>query len=409
MSVSENFLKKNIYLQLLIILNYFLYLFQLNKLLSYFVAILIFIFLINVIIDNFEKKLFLTKFTLLIYSILSLGSPLIEWDARSIWLFLAKQIYYSENIYSIIIDPSDVGHNDYPLMMATLSASITKLVSGWNEIFPKFANIIIMTSPIIFLASILQCKLKEKIFIFLIIFVMEKRLIVGEMDMINALYFIINVISLAYLFLSENKRINKYFLIYTFLNLIIYTHLRPESFYIAFIMFFLVVLVNFFKSKKKLIILFFLSISFFPIIYWKYQLLSLGEPNIFSKLFDINLLKNTILDFRLHFKINELLFYSKNSIISLIFLAYLIFKLTKFDYKKKSVKLNVEKILNNQNSIYLIIFSIFYFFIIYFSILLSSASDLMLEEIGRFRYNLPVSLGISYAVILFKYKKINQK
>ena len=51
------------------------------------------------LIDNVKKRLFFIKATIIIYSIISLGSPLIEWDARGIWLFHAKRIFFDENVY----------------------------------------------------------------------------------------------------------------------------------------------------------------------------------------------------------------------------------------------------------------------------------------------------------------------
>ena len=47
-----------------------------------------------------------------------------------------------------------------------------------------------------------------------------------------------------------------------------------------------------------------------------------------------------------------------------------------------------------------------YFAIVYITILGGIDLDDMLVEIGRFRYNLPVSITICYAVIIFDYKKI---
>ena len=150
-----------------------------------------------------------------------------------------------------------------------------------------------------------------------------------------------------------------------------------------------------------------MSLSFIPIFYWKYLVFYSGITLITQHVFDLNLIWERLFEFYTHFKIFELLFYSKNSIISIIFLSYFIFIFLKLDQKNKSLFYNKNLIANNQIAFYTLCLALIYFGIVYFSVLGSNGLDDMLLEIGRFRYNLPVSISICYATILFNYQRSN--
>ena len=406
MNVENKFLRNQIYLQFFLIFNYMLYLSNFPKQIILINFLVIIIFFFNALIDNSKKRLLFIKITIIIYGIISLGSPLIEWDARMIWLFHAKRIFFDGNVYSQFDNYFSISHNDYPLLVASLSSSIAHLMNGWNEILPKFANVFFMTSPFLFLSFILKNKIKEIIFVLTILLIMEKRIIVGEIDMLQSLYFVLVVVCFGMLLLNSANS-NKYILIYTILNLIIYSHLRPESFYFSILIFFSALFINFFKKKKiKPIVFIYLSFSFIPIFYWKYLVFYSEITTITQHVFDLNLVWERLFNFYTHFKILELLFYSKNSIISIIFLSYFIFNFLEFDKKSRSLSYNNNLITNNSIAFYTLCFAMIYFAIVYITILGGIDLDDMLAEIGRFRYNLPVSITICYAVIIFNYKKI---
>jgi len=405
MNVEINFIRNQILLQFFIVNNYFLYLLNANNFIIIFNTVLIFIFFFNTLIDNVKKRLFFIKATIIIYSIISLGSPLIEWDARGIWLFHAKRIFFDENVYAQLDNYIPKSHNDYPVLVASLSASLANLINGWNEIFPKFANVLLMTSPFLFLSSILKNKFKELLFVFIIFFIMGKRIIVGEMDMLQSTYFILNIICLGLLLFHSSKNLNKYIIFYTILNLLIYSHLRPESYYISILIFLSALLINFFKENKiNFSIFIYLIISFIPIFYWKYLVANSSIISITNELFTLNLFYSRIFDFNFYFKIFELLFYSKNAIISIIFLAYFIFSFLIYDKENKLFYYNYNLLKQNPIAIYLLCMSFIYFVIIFISIFNSIYAYDMLVEIGRFRYNLPVSLALCYGAMLCNYK-----
>ena len=188
MNVENNFLKNHIILQSLIVINYIIYFLNVNKFFIVINVILILFFFFKTLINKFIHHLLFSKIIIIIYAIISLGSPLTEWDGRSIWLFHAKRVFY-EGIYSLSDNYFPESHNDYPLLAATLSSSLAFLINGWNEIFPKFSNIILICSPILVLSSVVKSKIREIIFIFVILFVLHAKILTGEMDAILALYF----------------------------------------------------------------------------------------------------------------------------------------------------------------------------------------------------------------------------
>ena len=99
------------------------------------------IFLLTVLIfysKNFLENSFLKIFFLFIIFI-SLGTPTFEWDARSIWLFHAKRIFYDQSIFSIGDNYAAFSHNEYSSLAPAFAASLAFLVGHWNEVFPKLS------------------------------------------------------------------------------------------------------------------------------------------------------------------------------------------------------------------------------------------------------------------------------
>lgn len=81
----------------------------------------------------------------LLYAVLILSLPLTDWDARSIWFFQAKIIYFaggltSESPWSTL----DFAHSDYPKLIPTLAAQVAGIAGFWNETLPKFALLILL-------------------------------------------------------------------------------------------------------------------------------------------------------------------------------------------------------------------------------------------------------------------------
>lgn len=406
---KNKFLKNQIYLQFFILLNYFCYLIHLkNYLIIFNTLIILFFFIKNLIFSRKNNSHFIILL-IIIYAFISLGSPLTEWDARSIWLFHAKRIYFDNNIFSQLDNYFPESHNDYPVIAASLSASLAKLINGWNEIFPKFANVIMMTSPLLFLDFLLIKKIKKLLFCFVIFFIFEKRIIVGEMDSLLGLYFTLLLILLANFYL-EKKFSNRLLLIYIFINLIIFSLIKTEGLFLIFIIFLSYVLSSILNKKRDQIknistMAFVFLFSLIPIMHWKY-LVYINNINFFTtELFSFDILIERFWQFDLYFKIFELYFFNKHVIISLLFLSFLLFTLVRFDEKKNHLLIHTNRIDDKFILQLFLISNLIYFFVIFFSILSSNYFENMIIEINRIRYNLPISFALCYAVLIVKIKK----
>jgi hypothetical protein len=88
---------------------------------------------------------------LFIFSGAILFEPLQAWDARSIWFFQAKQIYYTGglNIARDWTNPAyEFSHVDYPKLLPLLAAEFAQAWGMWNEYIPK-AGLLMLLAPIV--------------------------------------------------------------------------------------------------------------------------------------------------------------------------------------------------------------------------------------------------------------------
>lgn len=76
----------------------------------------------------------------------AIGTPIVDWDARSIWFFHAKRIYIDGSIYAQLDNYADWSHNDYPNIFPSLAASIAHSFGRWNEVLPKL-SVVLLISP----------------------------------------------------------------------------------------------------------------------------------------------------------------------------------------------------------------------------------------------------------------------
>lgn len=179
---------------------------------SWLVAILIGCQLINVIAWHFKS--FLNPYILLliwlgalgycayhikalwpilliapVFIIILLGQPLSAWDARSIWFFHAKRIFFDGTATAQLDDYASWSHNDYPILVPAMAASFGRLLGHWNEIFPKLA-IFSTTAPIFLLMGIvLNRPTIWALWFTAILLIAGPELSNGYVDALLALYF----------------------------------------------------------------------------------------------------------------------------------------------------------------------------------------------------------------------------
>lgn len=141
-------------------------------------------FFIRKPLDYLPIKLFMCAL-----GFISLGSPTVGWDARTIWLFHAKRIFLDNDFYAQLDGYAGISHNDYPLLVPALSATLATCVGYWNEAFPKLASVLALIPAILLLSSVLQHKVQQLLLCALMLCVCADGLINGYMDGMLAMYF----------------------------------------------------------------------------------------------------------------------------------------------------------------------------------------------------------------------------
>tara|TARA_B100001123_G_C15270983_1_gene1010331 strand:- start:428 stop:1612 length:1185 start_codon:yes stop_codon:yes gene_type:complete len=270
--IKDNFYEKiSLILILTILNNYLLLSFNIPQLLIK-INFLFFILVISFFyFKNFLENPYLKIFFLFIIFI-SLGTPTFEWDARSIWLFHAKRIFYDQSIFSITDNYARFSHNAYPTLVPALASSLATLIGHWNEVFPKLSFTLVFLPPLI-LTYIFFKNTKYLIFLFIVFFTIGKFLFNGWADGLVAIYFGLSALLMYLLCITEN-RTYKENLIYYFLAICFFitlTLIKNEGIALLLILFTVTFLMKLFgnKNKKDIYNIFFLSCSFLPIILWK--------------------------------------------------------------------------------------------------------------------------------------------
>ena len=253
--------------------------FILNSYLVLSLKLPIFLLKINLVFFLFGSALFYIKylkynFSLKLYFLLiillCLGTAATNWDTRSIYLFHTKRIFFDESIYSVIDNYASFSHNDYPLLVPAFSSSFAFLVGYWHEIIPKSAFTFILLPPLIFFSSCLNNK-KYLIFLSIVIFFLGQQLFNGGLDGIVSLYFITCCFCFYEIFLSNEKRNSRLYLILTLFFSISLTLIKNEGLALLFIIFLTTLLFKIFQKDKpkQLGSLILLSLAFIPMILWK--------------------------------------------------------------------------------------------------------------------------------------------
>lgn len=398
---------------LLILNNYFLHLIGVDIFFLKFNLILIFCCFIFCFYINLNIKNILVLFLIIFYLIIILGSPTQDHDARSVWLFHGKRIYYDRNIYSQLDGYAEFSNNDYNPFSASLSATLAHLINNWNEIFPKFSNLMIATPAILFINFFLKNKI-EKIFLFLaFLFIFEKKIVNGEMDAILSLYIISVILSYFLLISKANK--TKWEFLYIFLLASTFTSIllliKTEAI-ISFLFILLIfVIFKYCKIIKEKIKIFFfvIIIPFLFYFHWKFKVFNSNVKNYYFNNIDFEILQHKLFNVKIHFEIIEGLVLNKAVFISLIFFFIMSKKFINYSYKKNSYYLTLTSKIDLRSKIFLfvIIYCIFYFIFLFIIFLIGfgqQETKLSIEQ-GAFRYTQPIAFSLCYISCLFLEKK----
>ena len=277
--IKDNFSEKiTLILSSLILSNYFFIALEIPQLLIK-LNFLFFLFFISVYyFKNFLENIYLKAFFLIII-LISLGTPTFEWDARSIWLFHAKRIFYDQSIFSVSDHYASFSHNAYPSLAPAFSSSLATLLGFWNEVLPKISFTLMFFPPLIFMYIFFKDS-KYIFFLFLVFFTIGKYLFNGWADGLIAVYFSLSAFLMYLLFISKNSNFEKksiyYYIAFCFFTSL--TLIKNEGIVLLMILFFAAFVFKIYTKEigNEIHKLIYLSLSFLPIILWKYFCFSKG-------------------------------------------------------------------------------------------------------------------------------------
>ena len=132
----------------LVFINYLTFFLIKEKTFFVFFGFFIIINFVLILLKNYNKNKLLILI-LLALCLISLSSPVSDWDGRSIWLFNAKIIFFEDSLNNFFSYSPYYSHPDYPIFLPVLSATMAKLIGTWNEVLPKFSHLILTIPPII--------------------------------------------------------------------------------------------------------------------------------------------------------------------------------------------------------------------------------------------------------------------
>ena len=376
-----NIFNSNLLLSLIFI-NYIIYfVFDTNIFFIYFSSIIFLVFFL-ILYANLKLKLYIVL-TILILSIISLGSPVSDWDARSIWLFNSKRIFFNQSLneYTNYIG-SEFSHLDYPILVQTLSASLAKLIGNWNEVFPKYSSIIMALPAFIIISDFLKNKIDKLIFFILIFFIYEKRLINGDMDALLGLYTISSLILLINFSKINKFNFNNYLTLFLYLMTLTMIKVEGLAIFFCLVISYLIVFYNHRKKSNNYLILIF-GISLIPIVTWKifiydndiisssYLMISNGERFI-----------DNLTNFKFILVLIKYILLNKQMFISLILLLIALSKY--FSINKNTLLFMINKNLFKKEIIFIFLNVLSYGSILFLVFIMSEGSPNNYSEIEYF-------------------------
>ena len=263
-----------------IFLNYFFWSINFNQIIKSINFFTILFFLFYFFIGKKFKNYNYLRLFIISLLILSLGSVTVDWDARSMWAFHAKRIFLDDNLYAGFDKYMPELMNAYPLLPASLSATLAQIIGHWNEIYPKSTNILVLLPALFVQCSFLKNNKSILLWLMFVLLFAGRALVSGLMDGLVAMYFVSNCLIIYFLFFKESsiygrnlQEINKNKNILFFLGIfcgIILSLLKNEGLVMVILLLLSAFLFKIYlkkKIKKREII--FGILVFIPIFIWK--------------------------------------------------------------------------------------------------------------------------------------------
>jgi len=187
-----------------IFLNYFFWSINFNQIIKSINFFTILFFLFYFFIGKKFKNYNYLRLFIISLLVLSLGSVTVDWDARSMWAFHAKRIFLDDNLYAGFDKYMPELMNAYPLLPASLSATLAQIIGHWNEIYPKSTNILVLLPALFVQCSFLKNNKSILLWLMFILLFTARNLVSGLMDGLVAMYFVTNCLIIYNLFIEEH-------------------------------------------------------------------------------------------------------------------------------------------------------------------------------------------------------------
>jgi hypothetical protein len=153
-----------------------------------------------------RAKLLIVCGVLIVFILITINDPVTGWDARSIWFFHAKRIFFHQSLYATLDGYADWSHNDYPILVPAMAASIAATVGYWNEVLPRAAEVLALAPALFFGAHIFRSIGGFCIWVSLLIFVCWGEVLGGYMDSLVAVYFSLALLAMAEIYKHHSNR-----------------------------------------------------------------------------------------------------------------------------------------------------------------------------------------------------------
>jgi hypothetical protein len=152
-----------------------------------------------------RAKLLIVCLVLVIFMLITLNDPLTGWDARSIWFFHGKRIFLHHSLYAPLDGYAPWTHNDYPILVPALAASVAATVGYWNEVVPRSAEVLALAPALFFGAHAFRSVGNFCVWLSLLVYVCWGEILGGYMDSLIAIHFSLAVLALAEIYRVKNQ------------------------------------------------------------------------------------------------------------------------------------------------------------------------------------------------------------
>jgi hypothetical protein len=240
-------------------------------------------------------------------------------------------MFYEDSVFSLD-DSYKFSHIEYPNLAPAFASALAILVGHWNEVFPKISFSLMFLPPLILVFSFFK-DVRYLIFLSIVLFTVGKFLFNGWADGLVAIYFGISAFLMYLLFITDSNfyKNSPIFHMLAFCFFVSLTLIKNEGIALLFVIFLTTFSINLFKLRLKRDIskFFLLSISFLPIIIWKFFCYSkgIGDDYINTNIL-LNLLPR-LEDLNNYKTISYFLFLNEKFLFALIF--FLVSFWIKFD------------------------------------------------------------------------------